>query len=68
LQCRQNEVLVRLRYETDQNEWRRNGTHLPQVHVQTTRHILFSAQLMGGGESLRILHEVLNKNKLLKGA
>lgn len=23
---------------------------------------------MGGGESLRILHEVLNKNKLLKGA
>ena len=49
-------------------KWRRNGTHLPQAHVQSTRHILFSAQLMGGGESLRILHEVLNKNKLLKGA
>jgi len=21
-----------LRYETDRNEWRRNGTHLPQAH------------------------------------
>ena len=34
--------------------WRRNGTHLPQAHGKSTRHILFTAQLMGGGEIVDI--------------
>ena len=68
MQCRQNVVLVRLRYETDRNEWRRNGTHLPQAHGKTTRYILFTAQLMGGGEIEEIAQSAEKTIKLLKGA
>jgi len=35
-------------------EWSENGNHILQAHGQTTTCFLFSAQLLGGGEILRL--------------